>query len=237
MPRTTAVCGCSGSRASRERPGRSRRLAASPRKKSSRWPTCSGEQVRGPAHEQLVQDAGRTDPVAAHPRGDRVVVGLLPLVHRDGRHPLEGAGRHRHVGLVGGREVEVGEEGAGHRDVGVLLGEGGREVDDLRVVPEHPVDGPVVERHRLGGAAHRVAVLVVLGLEQGGAGHRFFLQWWTAGPSPAHPVGVRRRLTTRVRWCRRPSAPLVRAGTRTRCPSAPSGSGACRGPRAARRPS
>ena len=100
------------------------------------------------------------------------MVGLLPLVHRGGRHPLEGAGRHRDVGLVGGREVEVREERTGHRDVGVVLGEAGREVDDLGVVPEHPVDGLVVERHRLGGAAHRVAVLVVLGLDQGGAGHR-----------------------------------------------------------------
>ena len=125
----------------------------------------------GQPHEQLVQDAGGADPVAAHPRGDGVVVGLLPLVHRDGGHALEGPGRHGDVGLIRRREVEVGEEGAGHRDVGVLLGEGGREVDDLRVVPEHPVDRPVVERHRLGGAAHRVAVLVVLGLEQGGAGH------------------------------------------------------------------
>ena len=147
-----------------------------------------GEQIRGPPHEQLVQDAGRTDPVAPHPRGDRVVVGLLPLVHRDGRHPLERAGRHRDVGLVGGREVEVREQGAGHRDVGVLLGEGGRQVDDLRVVPEQPVDGPVVERHRLGGAAHRVAVLVVLGLEQGGAGHRFFLQVGRRAHRPLTPL-------------------------------------------------
>jgi hypothetical protein len=195
-----------------------------------------GEQVRGPSHEQLVQDARRTDPVAPDPRGDRLVVGLLPLVHRDGRHPLEGAGRHRDVGLVGGREVEVGEEGASHRDVGVLLGEGGREVHDLRVVPEHPVDRSVVQRHRLGGAAHRVAVLVVLGLEQAGRGHRVPPRW-TAGRSPAHPVGVRRALTTRVKSRRRPSAPLVRDDTRTRCPSARSAPGGCRAPRAARRPS
>ena len=59
-----------------------------------------GEQIRGPAHEQLVQDAGRTDPVAAHPRRDGVVVGLLPLVHRGGGHALEGPGRHGDVGLI-----------------------------------------------------------------------------------------------------------------------------------------
>ena len=175
----TAVCGWSGSRASSERPGRSRRLAASPRKKSSWWPTCRASRSVGQRTSSCVERAA-TAPCqspATHAR-DGVVVGLLPLVHRDGGHRRSSASwRHGDVGLVGGREVEVGDEGVAHRRRrraarrAVVAGRRPRGVAEQRV------DRPVVERHGLGGAAHRVAVLVVLsssrvgvdiGLLQGG---------------------------------------------------------------------
>ncbi len=110
------------------------------------------------------------------------MVCLLALVHRGRRHRLGGVRCGGHVGLVGGREAEVRHQRAGHRDVAVLLDEGGRHLHDLGVVPQEAVDGPVVQGDGLGRSVHRVLVLVAIAGQGGGAHVVLRRAWGTVAP-------------------------------------------------------
>ena len=76
-------------------------------------------------------------------------VGLLALVAARRRPAPRGrCAADVEVGGVGAHEVEVGDEGVGHRRRRRRAGELGGEVDDLGVVAQQAVDGPVVQGDR-----------------------------------------------------------------------------------------
>ena len=73
------------------------------------------QHVGRPAHEQVVEPARRAAPVAAEPGADRRGVGLLALVAAGRHERLVGVAGRGQVGGVGAHQVQVGDQGVGHR--------------------------------------------------------------------------------------------------------------------------
>jgi hypothetical protein len=98
-----------------------------------------GEQIGGPADQQVVEGIRGAVPAALDPLADGPPVGLLALAEVAGRHGLVGGHGHLDVALLGGHQVQVGHQGVAHGQAGVLRGEHGGVVDHLRLEREECV--------------------------------------------------------------------------------------------------
>ena len=139
------MCGWSGSNSRSERSGRSRRFWASPRKKSSWWPTISASRSVG----QHARRSSRRDAASCQssvdPRPDRRGVGLLALVRHPAstgtRMPLEPRPRRRGRCSSGGGTRPAPRPSAAAVSSAV---EFTGQVDDVGVEPNESIDGTVV---------------------------------------------------------------------------------------------
>ena len=118
------------------------------------------EHVRRPLHEQVVEAAGRTAPVARRPRTDRRGVCPLAIVGRRTGQGSQRRVRGDEVGDVRAHQVEVGRQHLGHGHRVGSTGELAGGVERIRVEPQQPIDRPVVQGDTAGIARHRVAVCV-----------------------------------------------------------------------------
>ncbi len=157
MPCTNGACGWSAELA--QRPDRPiAQVLGVAEEEVELMPEHQGQQVAGPADQQLVEPAGGCRPVASLPGADRRCVGLFTGVAVGGGERLVGIAGGGEVGRVGAHQVQVRDQGVCHRCWCVLPGELGREVDRLGVVADQPIDRPVVALDAVGVARHRVAV-------------------------------------------------------------------------------
>ena len=204
MPCTKPGAGSAGSTRS-VRPARSRRLAASPRKKSSWCPMSSARRSAGqrPAARRAPERRRASRP---RPTPDRVEMRGLAGVQLERGKCLGGLARAGQVDRVGRAQREVSGQRVSHRELRFLGDERGRDVDDVRVVPEVPVDCQVVLVNPV-SARHWVAI---------GVGAAFAMSGVEAIPGCKVSACPSRPLASRLAWCQWPRAQTRPAPRRPR---------------------
>ena len=127
------------------------------------------QEVGRPLLQEVVEPAGGAGPVAIEPRRDDTGMHRLPRVGRHARQRVTGSAGVVQVGHVGAHQVEIRHEDVRHRGFRLLLDELAGEIDGEGIEAQQAIHRTVVQGDRVGGARHRVPV-VVASAAIGGAG-------------------------------------------------------------------